>query len=83
MATGSSTNLTKPTVYKTVEMDWMKGKPEKSGDYIVSTRYGNVIWLQYWEGHWNCSETDMEHEIEASYVVAWMPFPKPVEVEDA
>lgn len=51
-------------------------EPEKAGYYIITTKYGEVGYMHYYNG-WNKHNDDGTYEIDSSYIQAWMPFPEP------
>lgn len=51
-------------------------EPEKAGYYIITTRYGEVGYMAYYNG-WNKHNDDDKYEIDSRYIKAWMPLPEP------
>lgn len=58
-------------------MKWItKGKPKANGTYIVTTQYGSVSTVRYWNGYWNAFEGNIGYAVEDDYITAWMPMPE-------
>lgn len=58
-------------------MKWItESKPEETGEYIVTTIFGEVMPLGYWNGYWNAHENSAEYAMADDHIVAWMPLPE-------
>ena len=58
-------------------MKWItEEKPETTGEYIVTTIFGRVMPVRYWNGYWNAYENHTESAIADDHIAAWMPMPE-------
>ena len=68
-------------------MKWRRGLPKYDGTYIITTRFGHVTDYKYtvaggWNTHYVDGELKDKCRIEDSYVIGWMPYPKPMQNPD-
>lgn len=52
-------------------------EPEKEGEYLVTTWYGEVRLMNYYNGWNKLNADDNKYEIESKHIKAWMPLPEP------